>query len=168
VGDDRCFIDPCPHATGQYSAAFQNALPGFTTVRQNHQLRNIQGLSNHFPAAKSGALLSVSWVMPYFGVSERPSSGQPIWKGLAHVTRIMNAAMNGPDWNSTAIFLTWGDWGEFYDHVRPPRVDANGHGIRVPGLLISPWAKPPPSTTRFSRSMPISSSSRTGSSAASG
>lgn len=45
---------------------------------------------------------------------------------------------------------------------RPPRMDASGYGIRVPGLLVSPWAKPPPSTGSFSRSMPISSSSRTG------
>jgi phospholipase C len=49
--------------------------------------------------------------------------------------------MRGPDWDSTAIFLTWDDWGGFYDHVRPPRVDRNGYGLRVPGILISPWAK---------------------------
>jgi phospholipase C len=49
--------------------------------------------------------------------------------------------MQGPDWDSTAIFLTWDDWGGFYDHVVPPRVDHNGYGIRVPGLLISPWAR---------------------------
>ncbi len=141
VGDDTCFIDPCPHAGGQYTPAFQNPLPGFTTVRQNHQLRNVTGQSQYFEAAAAGTLPSVSWVMPYFGVSEHPSSGEPIWKGMAHVTRVINAAMNGPDWNSTAIFLTWDDWGGFYDNVKPPRVDANGYGIRVPGLLISPWAK---------------------------
>jgi phospholipase C len=60
---------------------------------------------------------------------------------MRHVTRVINAAMRGPDWSSTAIFLTWDDWGGFYDHVPPPRVDRNGYGIRVPGLLISPWAK---------------------------
>lgn len=49
--------------------------------------------------------------------------------------------MNGPDWNSTAIFLTWDDWGGFYDHVPPPVADANGYGFRVPGLVISPYAK---------------------------
>src|SRR5205807_9242195 len=42
---------------------------------------------------------------------------------------------------STAIFLSWDDWGGFYDHVRPPRVDRNGYGLRVPGLVISPYAK---------------------------
>ena len=43
--------------------------------------------------------------------------------------------------DTTAIFLTWDDWGGFYDHVEPPRVDENGYGIRVPGILISPWAR---------------------------
>jgi len=49
--------------------------------------------------------------------------------------------MQGPDWDSTAIFLSWDDWGGFYDHVVPPTADANGYGLRVPGLVISPYAK---------------------------
>jgi phospholipase C len=49
--------------------------------------------------------------------------------------------MQGPDWNSTAIFLSWDDWGGFYDHVVPPAVDRNGFGLRVPGIVISPYAK---------------------------
>jgi hypothetical protein len=49
--------------------------------------------------------------------------------------------MRGPDWKSTAIFLAWDDWGGFYDHVRPPRPDGLGYGFRVPGMVISPYAK---------------------------
>jgi len=49
--------------------------------------------------------------------------------------------MRSPDWKSTAIFLAWDDWGGFYDHVRPPRVDGAGYGLRVPGIVISPYAK---------------------------
>ena len=49
--------------------------------------------------------------------------------------------MQGPDWDSTAIFVSWDDWGGFYDHVAPPVVDANGYGLRVPGLVISPYAR---------------------------
>jgi phospholipase C len=141
VGEDTCFLDPCPPARGKYTPAFQNPLPGFTTVRQNHQLRNIRSHSDYFASAAAGTLPAVSWVMPYNGAAEHPSAGQPIWKGMAHVTNVINAAMQGPDWNRTAIFLTWDDWGGFYDHVVPPRVDANGYGIRVPGLMISPWAR---------------------------
>ena len=49
--------------------------------------------------------------------------------------------MRSPEWDSTAIFLAWDDWGGFYDHVVPPTVDRNGYGLRVPGLVISPYAK---------------------------
>jgi phospholipase C len=49
--------------------------------------------------------------------------------------------MKGPDWKSSAIFLAWDDWGGFYDHVRPPVVDSSGYGLRVPALVISPYAK---------------------------
>jgi Phosphoesterase family len=49
--------------------------------------------------------------------------------------------MRSKDWDSTAIFLTWDDWGGFYDHVKPPTVDGEGYGLRVPGLVISPYAR---------------------------
>jgi phospholipase C len=49
--------------------------------------------------------------------------------------------MQGPDWNSTAVFLTWDDFGGLYDHVAPPQVDQFGLGPRVPLLIISPYAK---------------------------
>lgn len=49
--------------------------------------------------------------------------------------------MRSPDWEHSAIFVTWDEWGGFYDHVEPPDVDVNGYGLRVPGLMISPYAK---------------------------
>jgi phospholipase C len=49
--------------------------------------------------------------------------------------------MQSSAWKSTAIFLVWDDWGGFYDHVRPIHIDQNGYGLRVPGLLISPYAR---------------------------
>jgi phospholipase C len=49
--------------------------------------------------------------------------------------------MRSRDWKSTAIFLAWDDWGGFYDHVRPPSVDRFGYGLRVPALVISPYAR---------------------------
>jgi phospholipase C len=49
--------------------------------------------------------------------------------------------MSGPDWGSTAIFLAWDDWEGFYDHVVPPTIDHGGYGLRVPALVISPYAR---------------------------
>src|SRR5207248_1348147 len=61
--------------------------------------------------------------------------------GQDHVARVIDAIMRSPDWKSTAIFLAWDDWGGFYDHVAPPKVDGAGYGLRVPGLVISPYAR---------------------------
>lgn len=116
-----------------------NPLPAFDTVKQDGQLGNIQTVDKYFAAVKSGTLPSVSWIVPEQKVSEHPPAS--INAGQAYVTSLINAAMQGPDWNSTAIFLAWDDWGGFYDHVVPPSVDQNGYGLRVPGLVISAYAK---------------------------
>jgi phospholipase C len=116
-----------------------NPLPWFTTVHQDHQLRNIQSVSHFFKAAKHGHLPAVSWVIPNDKVSEHPPA--LVSRGQAWVTSLVNAVMRGPNWKSTAIFVTWDDWGGFYDHVVPPVVDRNGYGLRVPGLVISPYAR---------------------------
>jgi phospholipase C len=116
-----------------------NPLPLFEDVRADHQLGNIRGLGSYFAAARAGTLPAVSWITPSQLDSEHPPAS--IHQGQAYVTAVINAAMKSPDWNSTAIFLAWDDWGGFYDHVAPPRVDHNGYGLRVPGIIISPYAK---------------------------
>ena len=95
-----------------------------------------------FRQAANGTLPSVSWVMPYNGVRRAPGLGRADLEGAATRHRRRERADARPRTGTqTAIFLTWDDWGGFYDHVEPPRVDLNGYGIRVPGLLISPWAR---------------------------
>ena len=116
-----------------------NPLPDFVTVQRDGQLGNIQSSGRFFRAARAGTLPAVSWVVPNDRNSEHPP--RLVSRGQAWVTRLVNAVMEGPDWSSTAIFVTWDDWGGFYDHVVPPRVDANGYGLRVPGLVISPYAR---------------------------
>jgi phospholipase C len=117
-----------------------NPLPHFDTVREDGQLENIQSLSRFYAAARAGTLPAVSWIAPNRRVSEHPPAG--VKAGQAYVTSLINAVMRSPDWPSTAIFLSWDDWGGFYDHVAPPKVDQNGYGLRVPGLVISPYARP--------------------------
>jgi phospholipase C len=117
-----------------------NPLPLFDTVKQDGELSNIKPTSDFMTEAAHGSLPSVSWLVPAQNVSEHPPSY--VTAGQAYVTRLINAVMEGPDWNSSAIFLAWDDWGGFYDHVAPPTVDGAGYGLRVPGLVISPYAKP--------------------------
>lgn len=116
-----------------------NPLPAFDTVKQDGQLANIQTVDKFFTAAKAGTLPAVAWIVPENKVSDHPPA--LISDSQAYVTSVVNAAMQSPEWNSTAIFLTWDDWGGFYDHVTPPQVDQNGYGLRVPGIVISPYAK---------------------------
>jgi phospholipase C len=116
-----------------------NPLPSFTDVSQDGQLGNVQSLSNFYRAAKAGTLPAVSWIEPNGTVSEHPPG--LVSAGQAYVTGLIDAIMSGPDWSSTAIFLSWDDWGGFYDHEVPPLVDRNGYGLRVPGLVISPYAR---------------------------
>jgi phospholipase C len=116
-----------------------NPLPAFDTVKQDGETANIQIVDKFFEAAKNGTLPAVSWVVPESSVSEHPPA--KISVGQAYVTSLVNAVMQGPDWTSTAIFISWDDWGGFYDHVAPPAVDQNGYGLRVPGLVISPYAR---------------------------
>jgi len=116
-----------------------NPLPYFHDVRQDRQLGNVQPIAKFYAAARDGTLPAVSWVTPADAVSEHPPSSVGV--GENYVTGLINTIMAGPDWNSSAIFLAWDDWGGFYDHVRPPRVDVNGYGLRVPALVISPYAK---------------------------
>ncbi len=128
-----------PVQQGAQTPGIWNPLPSFTDVRQDDQLGNIQTLSNFFSAAAAGTLPAVSWIDPNGKVSEHPPA--LVSDGQTYVTGLINAIMRSPDWSSTAIFLSWDDWGGFYDHVVPPHVDANGYGLRVPGLVISPYSR---------------------------
>jgi len=135
--DDAMLCQPKPLARNV--PGIWNPLPGFDTVKQDNQLANIQTVDKFFAAAKDGTLPQVAWIVPENKVSEHPPA--QISMGQAYVTSLINAVMQGPDWDSTVIFLAWDDWGGFYDHVVPPSVDLNGYGLRVPGLVISPYAK---------------------------
>ncbi len=117
-----------------------NPLPAFPKVQDDPTQRSrLQGTARFYADAKDGNLPQVSWVIPSGAVSEHPPAG--VREGMAYVTGLVNAVMQSPDWNSTAIFISWDDWGGFYDHVPPPQIDQYGLGIRVPGLVISPYAR---------------------------
>jgi phospholipase C len=128
-----------PRPQGASTPSIWNPLPSFTDVAADRQLGNVQDLSHFYSAARNGTLPAVSWIAPTQANSDHPPAN--IRTGQAYVTNLVNTIMSGPDWSSTAIFLTWDDWGGFYDHVKPPTVDGEGYGFRVPALVISPYAK---------------------------
>ena len=135
------YLDGGPQEPGEPNGVppIWNVLPRFTDVHQDQQVGNVQPLDSFLAAVKAGTLPAVSWIAPNKRDSEHPAARVSV--GQSYVTRLINAIMQGPEWNSTAIFLSWDDWGGFYDHVQPPQVDELGYGIRVPALVISPYAK---------------------------
>jgi phospholipase C len=88
----------------------------------------------------SGGGANVVWIKPHAFNSEHPGLGG-VAQGAEWTRQIVNAIGESPYWGHCAIFITWDDYGGFYDHVAPPQVDAFGLGFRVPCIVLSPWAK---------------------------
>ena len=101
--------------------------------------RHMFPVDNVIQDIREGRLPPVTWITPRFELSEHPE--YDFCHGENWSTKVINAIMRSDMWESTAIFLTWDDYGGFYDHVPPPQVDGFGFGIRVPMMVISPYAK---------------------------
>ncbi|MCI4331000.1 MAG: hypothetical protein L3K19_04045 [Thermoplasmata archaeon] len=95
--------------------------------------------SQFFTDVAAGKLPSISWVTPATWFSDHPSSN--ITNGEGFVSQLVDAVENSTSWAHTAIFVSWDDYGGFYDHMAPPRLDSLGLSIRVPLLVISPYSK---------------------------
>ncbi len=92
-----------------------------------------------FTDIKHSALPAVSWVTPTCANSDHASCRSNT--GPSWVASIVNAVGQSKYWNSSAIFVVWDDPGGWYDHVPPKMLDYDGLGMRVPLLVISPYAK---------------------------
>jgi phospholipase C len=90
--------------------------------------------------AANGKLAQVSWVIP--DAADSDHAGTQSNKGPSWVAGVVNAIGESQYWNTTAIVVLWDDWGGWYDDVPPPQLDFVGLGIRVPCIIISPYAKP--------------------------
>lgn len=118
-----------------------NPVSAFASVRNHTEWqKNILDTNFFTQDIKGGRLANVTWIMPRDDqVSEHPP--QNVTSGQGWTVSIINSIMESKFWNSTAIFLTWDDYGGWYDHVPPPQVDKYGYGFRVPCLIISPFAR---------------------------
>ena len=136
---------PYPGAHGSQPKEFSiwNPLPGFKRIRDDPGLMaHLLDIKEYFHDLQAGTLPDFAWIIPNFPDSEHPpEQAAPVAQGMWYVTNLLNALMKSPYWKDTAVFLTWDDYGGFYDHVPPPPVDAFGYGPRVPTIVISPYAK---------------------------
>jgi phospholipase C len=138
IGVSWAFYSASPGQPGY----FWNALNGVGNVfhtdlwRPSDTIRAVDRLVKDIDADR---LPAVTWATPRFELSDHP----PESTCYAHdwLTGVVNALMRSPAWEHTALFVTWDEWGGFYDHVVPPAVDHLGLGFRVPMLVISPYAK---------------------------
>ena len=99
---------------------------------------HIVDLDQYFVDLRAGTLPSVAYIIPS-GASEHPP--QYPATGMRYVKNLIQELMRSQYWDSSAFMLLYDDWGGWYDHVSPPQIDEYGYGPRVPGLLVSPYAR---------------------------
>ncbi len=117
-----------------------NAFDVIKRVRYGSDWKNITIPNTKvFADIKGGRLPQVSWVIPSLATSDHPASGYNL--GPSWVTSVVNAVGKSQYWKNTAILVMWDDWGGFYDNVPPPQLDYTSLGMRVPLIVVSPYAK---------------------------
>ena len=133
---DWAYYSAVPGQPGYMWNAYNGISDVFHTDMWHQHMRPVDNIVKDIKANK---LPAVTWVTPRFELSDHP----PQSTGFSHnwVTDIVNAVMTSDAWEHTAIFLTWDEWGGFYDPIMPPEVDPIGLGIRVPLLTISPYTQ---------------------------
>jgi phospholipase C len=136
IGVDWAYYAAVPGQAGYFWNALNGIGPIFHADTFHEHTRPVGQLVADIEANK---LPAVTWVTPRFELSDHPPFSTCFAQNW--VTDIVNAVMKSDAWTHTAIFLAWDEWGGFYDHVLPPEVDGLGLGIRVPALVISPYAK---------------------------
>jgi phospholipase C len=131
-----------PQLFNTLAGSYWDAFDAISAVRNSPEwTKNISSPEkNIFKDISAGKLANVSWVIPD-GVNSDHAGFGGSDTGPSWVAQVVNAIGQSPDWNSTAIIILWDDWGGWYDHVAPPQLDYAGLGIRVPMIIVSPYAK---------------------------
>jgi phospholipase C len=122
------------------NSPYYQALKTIPHIRYGPMWRHVVDESRFIPDVAAGRLPSVAWLIPPTWESDHPDLGN-LCDGENWTVRTLDAIMRSPAWKRTAVFLTWDDFGGFYDHVPPPHVDIYGDGPRVPLLVIGPYAR---------------------------
>ncbi|HYL99357.1 MAG TPA: alkaline phosphatase family protein [Blastocatellia bacterium] len=116
-----------------------SAFDAINHIRNGTDWNNVVPTERFIEDAAAGRLPAVAWIVTPAMVSEHAPAS--VCVGENWTVSVLNALMKSPEWQSSAVFLTWDDFGGFYDHVPPQQIDGYGLGFRVPLLIISPYAK---------------------------
>lgn len=119
---------------------FTSWCESFSYVQKNSKKGNFASASEFATDLKQQKLAQVSWIIGAPGGSEHPPMNIQVGQNSV-ADDIVNPIGSSPYWKSAVVFITWDDYGGFYDHVPPPQIDQFGYGFRVPCLIISPYAK---------------------------
>ena len=130
---------------GDYGGIFSS----IESLFERPEVMNFQD-EKFFEDATRGTLPNVAWLNSGYLRDGDAKSGHPPFRlcgGENYAVKVLNAVMNGPQWQTTALFLLWDEWGGFYDHVEPPVVEqwkdgtAYRYGHRAPCIVIGPYAR---------------------------
>jgi phospholipase C len=145
LGDE---LDNAHVSWGYYAVGYSSGSPGIWSAYQaiQHIYEGpdwkkdiITPPAQFLTDVANGKLRSVSWVTPTWPNSDHAGSGSKT--GPSWVTSIVNAVGESKYWNSTAMFIFWDDYGGWYDAEPPAYKDYDGLGLRLPMLIVSPYAK---------------------------
>jgi len=120
------------HQPFVYFATYADGTPG--------RAAHLKDETGFVAAAKAGTLPPVSFIKPA-GIDNEHPNYTDVLTGEVHAEDLINAVRNGPNWQDTAIIVTYDEFGGFWDHVAPPSGDRWGPGTRIPTIVISPFAK---------------------------
>jgi phospholipase C len=123
--------------------SYWNVLPDWPRIEYSQNTcHSIQNFTDLYTDLNTGSLPQVSFITPNYTVSDHAGIYVSRQQSEQYIASIIDGIQsNFSLWNSTAIFLTWDDFGGLYDSVAPPQVDSAGYGFRVPLIIISPWVR---------------------------
>jgi phospholipase C len=120
------------HQPFAYFANYADGTPG--------RAQHLKDETEFVSAARAGKLPAVSFVKPLGEVNEHPGYSN-VLSGEEHAVELLRALQSSPEWQSTAVIITYDENGGFWDHQSPPKIDRWGPGARVPTIVISKYAK---------------------------
>lgn len=132
---DRAITDT-PNVTGGAFAYFNPQAAKYESYQPTFDSHFVNA-TQFYSDARNGTLPSLSWVMPTYNWSDHPPDNSTL--AQSWTASLVNAVESSPDWGSTAMFITWDDYGGFYDNVPPPNVSGHQLGFRVGFVVVSPY-----------------------------